>query len=856
MKKRAILVDGNNLLFRSYYATAYTGNLMKNSDGFPTNALFGFVNMINKIINEEKPEYMMIAFDKGHNFRQDMYDNYKDGRIETPSDLKIQFPVAKELCTLMGIKYIEIDNYEADDIIGTFARMADEDKEYNATIVSSDKDLLQLISDEVNVKLLKQKDYILMDEAVFMEHYGIKPIRMIDLKSLMGDPSDNIPGVKGIGEKTAIGLLQKYDTLDGVYEHIDEIKGKMKEKLLADKDNAYFSYKLATIYKTIDFEYTFEDIKYSGPLVDELISKYKELGFNSFLKTVSQNRVISKGEEYEVVKGRVSLGEKYSFYLELDGVNYHTSDMIGASVYDGNKLYYFDKAALMLNSDILKNVLVTFDNKKNNVFFNKLGVKCNSTFDTMIASYLLNYNTKEDVAILSNSFGLSIAYYENIINKKNAMSEDDIRNAICMKAKFLFDSYSEFNDKLVSEELKDLYYSIEHPLIDTLTSMEINGVNVEVGVIDELASEIRVRVRELESTIYDLAGEEFNISSPKQLGEILYDKLGMPKGRGKNAMSTAHDILIKHVNFHPIINYILEYRNLNKLLTTYLDTFNSFVLSDGKIHTIYKQTGTRTGRLSSIEPNLQNIPVRSEEGKKIRRAFVASDNSLLLSCDYSQIELRILAHISNSESLRNAFINGEDIHTHVAGDIFGVDDSEVTPNMRRTAKAVIFGIVYGISGYGLGENLDISAAEAKKYIDKYLDLYPEVNEYMKNIVAKTRELGYVRTLLNRKREIEEIKNTNHLIKSMGDRMALNTPIQGTSADILKMAMNEIYKKLVDGNYKSKMILQVHDELIFDVLESEFDEVCNLVKNTMENIYKLSVPLKVSTDSGKNWYDAK
>ena len=856
MKKRAILVDGNNLLFRSYYATAYTGNLMKNSDGFPTNALFGFVNMINKIINEEKPVYMMIAFDKGHNFRQDMYDNYKDGRVETPSDLKVQFPVAKELCTLMGIKYIEIDNYEADDIIGTFARMADEDKEYNATIISSDKDLLQLISDEVNVKLLKQKDYILMNEEVFFEHYGIKPIRMIDLKSLMGDPSDNIPGVKGIGEKTAIGLLQKYETLDGVYEHIDEIKGKMKEKLLADKDNAYFSYKLATIYKTIDFEYTFEDIKYSGPLVDELISKYKELGFNSFLKSVSQNRVITKGSEYEIVKGRVNLGEKYSFYLELDDINYHKCDMIGASVYDGEKLYYFDKASLMLNSDILKNVLVTFDNKKNNVFLNKFGFKCNSSFDTMIASYLLNYNVKDDIANLCNSFGISIAYYENIINKKNAMSEDDIRNAICMKAKFLYDTYSEFNDKLESEELKDLYYNIEHPLIETLTGMEIEGVNVEVGVINELASEIRERVFELEKTIYDLAGEEFNISSPKQLGEILYDKLGMPKGRGKNANSTAHDILIKHINFHPIIIYILEYRNLNKLLTTYLDTFESFVLDDNKIHTIYKQTGTRTGRLSSIEPNLQNIPVRSEEGKKIRRAFVASNDSLLLSCDYSQIELRILAHISNSESLRNAFINGEDIHTHVASDIFGVSDSDVTSNMRRTAKAVIFGIVYGISGYGLGENLDISASEAKKYIDKYLDLYPEVNEYMKNIISKTRESGYVRTLLNRKREIEEIKNTNHLIRSMGDRMALNTPIQGTSADILKMAMNEIYVKLKEGNYKSKMILQVHDELIFDVLESEFDSVCNLVKTTMENIYELSVPLKVSTDSGKNWYDAK
>ena len=856
MKKRAILVDGNNLLFRSYYATAYTGNLMKNSEGFPTNALFGFVNMINKIINEEKPEYMMIAFDKGHNFRQDMYDNYKDGRIETPSDLKIQFPIAKELCTLMGIKYIEIDNYEADDIIGTFARMADEDKNYNATIISSDKDLLQLISDEVNVKLLKQKDYILMDEATFVEHYGIKPIRMIDLKSLMGDPSDNIPGVKGIGEKTAISLLQKYETLDGVYEHIEEIKGKMKEKLEADKENAYFSYKLATIYKTIDFEYTFEDIKYNGPKVDELINKYKELGFNSFLKSVSQNRIITKNDEYEIVKGRVILNEKYSFYLELEDINYHKCEMIGASVYDGNKLYYLDKAALMLNSDILKNVLVTFDNKKNNVFLNKLNVICNSKFDTQIASYLLNYNAKDDVANLSNSFGICIAYYENIINKKNKMEEKDIINAICMKAKFLYDTYEEFNNKLTTEELDKLYYEIEHPLIDVLTNMEIQGVNVEPQVIKELSTDIRKRVGELENIIYDQAGEVFNISSPKQLGEILYDKLGMPKGRGKNATSTAHDILIKHVNFHPIINYILEYRNLNKLLTTYLDTFDSFVLPDGKIHTIYKQTGTRTGRLSSIEPNLQNIPVRSEEGKKIRQAFVASENSLLLSCDYSQIELRILAHISNSESLKNAFINGEDIHTHVASDIFGVNDEEVTPNMRRTAKAVIFGIVYGISGYGLGENLDISASEAKKYIDKYLDLYPEVNEYMKNIIAKTRETGYVRTLLNRKREIEEIKNTNHLIRSMGDRMALNTPIQGTSADILKMAMIEIHKKLMEKNYKSKMILQVHDELIFDVTEDEFDTIKDLVKTTMENIYKLSVPLKVSTDSGKNWYDAK
>ena len=405
MKKRAILVDGNNLLFRSYYATAYTGNTMKNSKGIPTNGLFGFVNMINKIINEEKPEYMMIAFDKGHNFRQDLYENYKDGRIETPDDLKVQFPIAKELCDLMGIKYVEIDNYEADDIIGTFAKMADEDKHYNATIISSDKDLLQLISDEVDVKLLKQKDYVMMNKDTFFETYGLEPIKMIDIKSLMGDASDNIPGVKGIGEKTALSLLQKYGSLDGVYNHIDEISGKTKEKLETDKENAYFSYKLATIYKDIDFDYKFEDIKYNGPRVNDLIEKYKELEFNSFLKTIKPiaTEVTS---DIEIVKSKIDIDGDYSFYLELDNSNYHKANMIGASIYDGNKSYYFDKASLMLNKDLLKDVLVTFDNKKNNVFLNNLNIKVDSKFDTMIGAYLLNYNVKEDVSYLSTTFGI------------------------------------------------------------------------------------------------------------------------------------------------------------------------------------------------------------------------------------------------------------------------------------------------------------------------------------------------------------------------------------------------------------------------------------------------------------------
>ena len=856
MKKRAILIDGNNLLFRSYYATAYNGNLMRNSKGMPTNGLFGFINMLNKILNEEKPEYVMVAFDKGHNFRKDLYENYKDGRTATPDDLKVQFPVAKEICTLMGLKYIEIDNYEADDIIGTFARMADEDKDYNATIISSDKDLLQLISDDVDVKLLKSKDYIMMNNDTFFETYGIKPIRMIDLKALMGDASDNIPGVKGIGEKTALSLLQKYETLDGVYEHIDEISGKTKEKLINDKDNAYFSYKLATIYKTIDFDYTFDSIKYNGPDTLKLIDKYKELEFNSFLKSIPTVNTKKEDTKYEIVKSKIELDGDYSFYLEVDNSNYHRANLIGASIYDGKNSYYFDASSLMLNRDLLSKVLVTFDNKKNNVFLNKYDIKCNASFDTLIASYLLNYNVKDDVSYLSTTYNIEIPYYESIINTKKPLSEEEVREAIVLKSKFLYDTYKDFNDKLVSEELKELYYNIEHPLIEVLTNMEIEGIRVDANVINDLKEDVKIKVENLEHTIYNYAGEEFNISSPKQLGDILYNKLNLPKGRGKSATSTAHDVLIKYKDIHPIVNEILEYRNLNKLLTTYLDTFNDYILEDGKIHTIYKQTGTRTGRLSSIDPNLQNIPVRSEEGKKIRKAFLPSDKSYLLSSDYSQIELRVLAHISNAKSLQTAFINGEDIHTHVASDIFGLPEENITPNMRRTAKAVIFGIVYGISGYGLGENLDISATEAKKYIDKYLTLYPEVNTYMKSIIEKTRELGYVRTLFNRKREIEEIKNTNYLIRASGDRMALNTPIQGTSADILKLAMIEIDKKLNEGKYKTKMLLQVHDELIFNVPESELEEIKELVRDTMENIYKLSVPLKVEINYGKNWYEAK
>lgn len=857
MKKRAILIDGNNLLFRSYYATAYNGNLMKNSKGFPTNALFGFVNMLNKIINEEKPEYIMVAFDTGHNFRKDLCDTYKDGRIETPNDLKIQFPEAKKICTLLGIKYIECDNYEADDIIGTFARMADEDKNYNATIISSDKDLLQLISDEVDVKLLKQKDYILMNEQTFFEHYGIKPIRMIDLKALMGDPSDNIPGVKGIGEKTALSLLVKYDTLENLYNHLDELTPKTKEKLLNDKESAFFSYKLATIYKTIDFDYTFESIKYNKPDITGLIEKYKELEFNSFLKNLSVNNEENNNETpYEIVKTKINIEGIKSLYIELDDTNYHKANFIGASIYDGKKAYYFDLPSLLLNSDLLKDITATFDNKKNIVFLNRYNIDINDPFDIFIAAYLLEYNVKDDIAYLSAAFNKNIAFYDQIVSKKNILTPESIRNSIVCKAKFIYETYQEFKDKLVTEELDNLYIDIEGPLIRILANMEINGISVKTDVIDKLKNELNEKIVLLENKIHEEAGMDFNIGSHKQMGDVLYNKLMLPKGKGKNAMSTSHEVLIKLRHLNPIIDDILDYRALTKLVSTYLETFNSYVMEDGKIHTIYKQTGTRTGRLSSVEPNLQNIPVRSEEGKQIRKAFIPSKNSYLLSSDYSQIELRVLAHISNSRSLKNAFINGEDIHTHVASDIFDVPENEVTKNMRRTAKAVIFGIVYGISGYGLGENLDISPNEAKKYIEKYLTLYPEVNEYMTEIVKKAKETSSVRTLLNRKRTIDELNNTNYMIRQMGERIALNTPIQGTAADILKLAMIRIDEKLKEDNLKTKMLLQVHDELIFDVPDDELNIVIDIVREIMENVYKLSVPLKVEIDYGRDWYEAK
>ncbi len=852
--KKAILIDGNNLLFRSYYATAYTGNMMKNSRGFSTNALYGFVNMINKILKEENPEYIMVAFDKGKNFRHELYKNYKEGRIETPKELLEQFPVAKEILSYMGIKYLEIDNYEADDIIGTFAKMADEDKLYDATIISSDKDLLQLISSDVDVKLLKQKDYIYYNETTFKKDFGFDPINIIDLKALEGDKSDNIPGVKGVGEKTARALIEEYKTIENLYEHIDEIKGKLKEKLLFDKENAIFSKMLATIYKDINFGIGFEDLKKVEPDKARLFEVYEDLEFYSLLKNedtkkISNQKVLIKNAN------DIKIDSEFAFYLEVDNENYHKANIIGMGVYDGKNSYYLSEDQILQNKVIFENKCFSYDIKKSIVVLNKLGINIDYTFDTMIAAYILEMNVKGDIAYLANQEGLEIPFYDSIISKKKPLTEDEIKKSIVMKAKYIYESKNRYIDALKKEELFELYNNIESPLIRVLSDMEIAGIRFDKTQIEELKSEIEVKLEKVSNEIYNMAGIKFNISSPKQLSDILSTRLNIPLGKtSKKNLTTSHLTLTKLLGIHPIIEKILEYRNLSKIYSTYLDSLSNYVMSDGRIHTIYKQNVTRTGRLSSVEPNLQNIPIRSDEGRKIRKAFVASEDSILLSGDYSQIEIRVLAHISNCECLINTFNEGEDIHTAIASDIFGVDASAVTKTMRRTAKAVIFGIVYGISGYGLGDNLDIPVKEAKKYIDKYLSLYPGVKNYMDNIILEAKSKGYVRTLMNRKRTIDELANTNYMIRQAGERIALNTPIQGTEADIIKKAMIDIDISFKKNNIKSKMILQIHDELVFDVLKSELDSVSKLVKDIMENTYTLVVPLKIQLDSGNNLYE--
>ena len=858
--KKIVLVDGNNLLFRSYYATAYTGNIMRNKEGFPTNGVYGFVNMINKIISEEKPEYMMVAFDIGKTFRHEKYERYKDGRRETPDDLKVQFPVAKKILTAMGIKYLECAGYEADDIIGTISMWCEKDPEYEALIVSSDKDLLQLISDETVVKLLKTKDYIWMDKKTFNATYGFDPIHMIDLKALMGDASDNIPGVKGIGEKGAIKLVSEYKTIDNIYENIDKIKGATQIKLIDGKEDAYYSKDLVTIYREVPLNVTFDDLLYKGENADELIDIYNDLGFYSLLRKINTSDVKkeeSRKEEFKIISdiNDVKISEDTSIYLDTTIGNYHDAEILGIALYNSTLSCYIPYDIFKDNTNILDTNynLATYDYKKLIVIFNKYGIKVpNINFDTMISAYLLNYETKDDICYLANKLEVEIPSYDK---KEVVTSEEAIRRAI-LKAKFIYNTKDKLYEDMKNEDNIYLFESIEMPLAKVLANMEIEGIRVDKKVLEEMGTEIKIKLEILTRDIYNYAGEEFNINSPKQLGEILFDKLKLPGAKkNKNGYATDIDVL-KKLTEYPIINKILEYRVLAKLYSTYIDGIISTIREDGKIHTIYTQTLTRTGRLSSIEPNLQNIPMRSEYGRLIRKAFIPEDNSVILSSDYSQIELRVFAHLSGVNDLINAFKEGVDIHTKTAMDIFKVPMEGVTKNMRRQAKAVNFGILYGISSYGLAEDIGIPVKEAKEFINKYFETYPGVKDYMDKEIDEAKRNGYVKTIMNRKRVIEELKSSNYMVRSMGERMALNTPVQGSASDILKKAMVEINNIFEKENIKSKMLLQVHDELIFNVYNDEIDKVKDIVYNTMTKVFELKVPLDVDIELGNNWYEAK
>lgn len=853
--EKVVLIDGNNLIFRSYYATAYRGELLTNSKGLPTNAIYAYVQMLLKIIAEEKPTHIMVAFDKGKTFRHESYDDYKGGRNETPNDLKVQIPYAKQITRAMGITVEEIENYEADDIIGTYSKKIEKE----VLVVSSDRDLLQLISPNVKMKLLKMKDFIYYDEKKFYEDYGIKPIEIIDLKALMGDSSDNIKGVAGIGEKTALKLIKEYHTLDNLYNNIDSIKGKIKDNLINDKESAYKSLELATIYLSVPIEVNLEKIVFKGSNEEELNSLLKELEFTSLFSKMKLKKEEEKLNIEIVEDNNFSLNEDYSLYLVSSNLSYFKSTTIGVAISTKNKNYFIKKE--YFNDNLFNNKFnkYTYDLKRVDVALALIDFDNNINFDNYIAYYLLNEKITEDIAVIMNNKGYDVKLNEDIFKKdKILIEEETLINDGCKKARFIYQEKNRLIEEIDKNNLHYLYYDIELKLALILANMEKEGILVDKDYLDKLESEIKLKLKDLEYKIYTISEEEFNISSPKQLGVILFEKLNIPypkKSKNSN-YSTDKEVLDKIRMFNPIVSLVEEYRMLSKLNSNYVVGLKEQVMSDNKIHTIYNQCLTRTGRLSSKDPNLQNIPNHDEYGRLIRKCFISKDGYSFLSSDYSQIELRLFAEFSNVDSLKEAFIHNEDVHRFTAAKIFNKELNEVTKEERSKAKAVNFGIIYGISSFGLANDLSINLNDAKDFIDKYMEKFNGIIEYMKKEVEEAKKLGYVKTIMNRKRPIDEIKSTNYMIRMQGERMALNTPIQGSGSDILKKAMIDIDSEFKNKNIKSKMLLQIHDELVFEVKEEELELVKIIVKEKMENAFKLSVPLVVDINVGKDLYEAK
>lgn len=863
-----ILIDGNSLLFKAFYATSYTGNYMVNRNGIPTNGVYGFARMVEKIISTN-PKYVIVAFDYGKKtFRNELLDTYKATRKETPQELVPQFTLAREYLTAHNITWYEVEGYEGDDIIGTLVDFGEKNN-LKVSVYTGDKDANQLISPQTTiyrtVKGVTELD--IYNEQTLLDKYGLKPDQFRDFLGLMGDSSDNIPGIKGVGEKTALKLLHQYGTIEGLQEHQDEIKGKMGEKIRAGMEDALMSKKVATILRDIPIDVDLEKATYQGYDYETLKSFYEKYDMNSLIKSMTTEAAPKKELKLEIVDHMPEITKDSAVYPSIYDTNYHRSIILGYGIYNDEQAYFISYENALKDESFL--AYLKDENKKKYGYDIKSavigsrwnGIEINGyTFDLSLASYVLEPAIKEELKYVCTHFDYEgVQYDEEVFGKgaKKHIPEDDIlASHIVSKAKAIY----ELKD-VVTKELKDknqyeLYENIELPVTRILGEMEFAGTEIDLDVLKEMDTAFDETIEKLANDIYRISGTTFNISSPKQLGQVLFEDLGLKGGKKtKTGYSTSQDVLEKIIDAHPVVPLVLEYRMLTKLSSTYLKGLQEQVFPDNKIHTIYKQTLTHTGRLSSVDPNLQNIPVRSEEGKLIRKAFV-SHNGYLVSFDYSQIELRILAHMAHVTNLIDAFNQGKDIHRHTAALVFGVKDEEVTPQMRSQAKAVNFGIIYGMSEFRLSKDIGMSISEARDFINKYFETYPEVKTYMDEVVETCKKQGYVSTLLNRKRYIPTINDKNFMVRQQAQRYAMNTPIQGTGADILKLAMIEVDKALKEKNLKSQMILQVHDELIFDVFEDELEEVMSLVKEKMENCIKMDVPLIVEGNYAKNWCELK
>ncbi len=848
--KKMLLVDGNSLLFRAYYATAY-GSIMKSKDGTPTNALFALANMLNKVIDNTKPDYALIAFDTDKKtFRHEQYQDYKAGRKPAPEELVIQFPLAREMVTKMGLKCYELAGYEADDIVATLAKIGEEN-DCKVEIFSSDKDLFQLISEKTTVNVPKKgtSDILAVTPSVCKSEYGLHPNQITDYKGIFGDTSDNIKGIKGIGEKGALKLLEEYGSLEGIYENIDNIAGKLKDKLIEGKEDGFTSREIATIYRDVPLDFNLEDIKYIG-IKDSLLEFYQKYDMLSLVKKISFNNK-EKFEYKEVTTLNDDFfNQDLGVYLFFKGTNYHVSELEGIA-FSNDKENYYRRKDNLFNLNNIKKYLENeeykkscYDIKATLVILKKLGIEAKGfNFDFKIACYLLDSSMKDDIYAVFNTLGVILP---DIKDSNNIGEFSSIVASNSYKLK------EEMISKMKEKDVYNLFENMEMPLVYTLIDMESNGVKVDKSVLQDLGVEFRFKLNSLEDEIYRLAGKQFNIASPKQVGEVLFNDLGLKSNRKR---STSSDELMKLINDHEIIEYILQYRKYAKLLSTYVDSLGGFVLEDGKIHAIFNQALTQTGRLSSSEPNMQNISVRDEESKLIRKAFIPSLD-YILSIDYSQVELRVLASLANDETMINFFESGEDVHLMTASAIFDMPKEMITSSMRRQAKAVNFGIVYGISDWGLSEQIGCTPSEAKKFITKYFETFPNIKSYLNSLVEYCKEKGYVTTILGRRREVKEINSSAYMEREFGKRVAMNTPIQGSAADIIKNAMIEINDYLKINNYESKMILQIHDELVFDVSEKEKDILVPILVKMMEDASNLTVRLKAESGIGKDWYSAK